>query len=208
MKKVSILKHLLLGAILFLSIQNAHAELIIDTGQGTGDRKWLLGTFEGNEYTQFLAGEFVLTQDYRITALEGWIEPRRSGSLQYKIYSDGGEIPGSLIYSTSYAMLEETAGYGGWYGPSGLTWNLPVGIYWLSFEPSNTDFEGNMQVSILSPLSNYAYQVLTVSPWLGYDSLSIGVRIYGEPSTVPIPGAVWLLVSGLIGLVGIRRFRK
>ena len=27
-------------------------------------------------------------------------------------------------------------------------------------------------------------------------------------SPVPIPGALWLLGSGLIGLIGIRRFRK
>jgi hypothetical protein len=32
------------------------------------------------------------------------------------------------------------------------------------------------------------------------------VQVYGSP--VPVPAAVWLLGSGLIGLIGIRRFRK
>mgnify|MGYP006308523797 FL=1 len=35
------------------------------------------------------------------------------------------------------------------------------------------------------------------------------LRIYGETNAVPIPGAVWLLGSGLVGLLGVRkRFRK
>jgi hypothetical protein len=33
-------------------------------------------------------------------------------------------------------------------------------------------------------------------------------KIVGETTPVPIPAAVWLLGSGLIGLIGIRRFRK
>jgi hypothetical protein len=33
-------------------------------------------------------------------------------------------------------------------------------------------------------------------------SISLG---FGAPQPVPIPGAVWLLVSGLLGLVGLRR---
>jgi hypothetical protein len=31
------------------------------------------------------------------------------------------------------------------------------------------------------------------------------LKIYGEVAAVPITGAVWLLASGLIGLVGIRK---
>ena len=35
------------------------------------------------------------------------------------------------------------------------------------------------------------------------------VRVYGNTETVPIPAAVWLLGSGLVGLLGIRtRFRR
>ena len=42
--------------------------------------------------------------------------------------------------------------------------------------------------------------------WPGQGAIS-NVRIYGNP--VPIPAAVWLLGSGLLGLVGIRRrFKK
>jgi hypothetical protein len=33
-------------------------------------------------------------------------------------------------------------------------------------------------------------------------------RVYWERTAVPLPPAVWLLGSGLIGLIGLRRFRK
>ena len=42
---------------------------------------------------------------------------------------------------------------------------------------------------------------------LDYDDLVIAVR--GEtPNTVPIPAAIWLLGSGLLGLIGVRRRKK
>jgi hypothetical protein len=37
-------------------------------------------------------------------------------------------------------------------------------------------------------------------PLVGFDALS-----FGEGAVVPIPGAVWLLGTGLIGLIGARR---
>jgi hypothetical protein len=41
----------------------------------------------------------------------------------------------------------------------------------------------------------------------GVSGPAIGISINGSP--VPVPGAVWLLASGLIGLVGMkRRFTK
>lgn len=43
-----------------------------------------------------------------------------------------------------------------------------------------------------------------------YLLLEVGVdaRSAVQKAVVPIPGAVWLLFSGLLGLVGVRRFRK
>ncbi len=46
------------------------------------------------------------------------------------------------------------------------------------------------------------------SPFAAYsESLGINNPITGDTSPVPIPGAVWLLGSGLLGLVTVRRSR-
>jgi hypothetical protein len=194
MKKVAIFRQLLLITIILLTIQNAHAALLIDTGQGSGGQNLL-------DPTQYLAAEFTLNQAYQITAVQGWIHIYTTGAVNYKIYSDGGNVPGTTqIYSTQYTI---PALSDNWYGPSGLTWELSAGTYWLSFEPISGLFSSKNSPTY--PLSNYAYFNSTLGPsWT--EGSSFGVRIYAEP--VPIPAAVWLLGSGLIGLIGIRRFRK
>jgi hypothetical protein len=42
----------------------------------------------------------------------------------------------------------------------------------------------------------------------GSTNLQIQADTPSDPSPVPLPGAVWLLGSGLLGLVGMRRFKK
>ncbi len=195
MKKIAIFRQLLLIAIVLLTIQNAHAALLIDTGPGSGGSMLL-------DSTQFLAAEFTLNQAYQITSVQGWIHVFTAGAVNYKIYSDGGVVPGTTqIYSTQYTI---PASSDNWYGPSGLTWELSAGTYWLSIEPVSGLFSSKNTPP--SPLSNYAYFNSTLgSTWT--EGNSFGVRIYAEP--VPIPAAVWLLGSGLMGLVLIgRRFKK
>ena len=41
-----------------------------------------------------------------------------------------------------------------------------------------------------------------------YEQYDLTFHVGPRASTVPIPAAVWLLGSGLIGLIGVRRFRK
>jgi len=43
----------------------------------------------------------------------------------------------------------------------------------------------------------------------GTNYLSLAeVQVYGNTSPVPLPPSVWLFGSGLVGLIGLRRFRR
>lgn len=43
----------------------------------------------------------------------------------------------------------------------------------------------------------------------GTNYLSLAeVQVYGDTSPVPLPPSVWLFGSGLVGLIGLRRFRR
>ena len=48
----------------------------------------------------------------------------------------------------------------------------------------------------ISYRSDYADSITTYG--------KVSVKVYGEPAPVPVPGAGWLLGSGLFGLVGLR----
>ena len=40
------------------------------------------------------------------------------------------------------------------------------------------------------------------------DRLDLVIALRGDTNEVPVPGAIWLLGSGLLGLVGVRRRRQ
>ena len=61
----------------------------------------------------------------------------------------------------------------------------------------------SLTLSALQP-GLYDLNFLDVEFGKGYDAKSIEI-LNGSINVIPIPGAVWLLGSGLIGLVGIRR---
>ena len=44
--------------------------------------------------------------------------------------------------------------------------------------------------------------------WVTWDSGGVDFEAIGVINTVPVPGAVWLLGSGLLGFIGIRRKMK
>ena len=193
MKKVIVL---LLGCLLLVGFSlSAQAATIVDTGTPT--------TAGGSSLsaTQWMAGVFTLDQSYVITDVYGYIDTYTGYSCTIDIWTDNSGEPGAELFSQSFTINSYLAG---WYGVSGVSWTLEAGTYWIVVEGTDPVSGGYayMPTGAPNPLSSYTWSSDEGSTW--WDSTSLpGFRVYGEP--VPIPGAVWLFGSGLLGLLGWRR---
>jgi hypothetical protein len=197
MKRLSLIT---VGFMLILSVSGAQAAYLVDTGEGDATSHPSLTT------DQWLAGEFVLDNSSTITDIEGWMFGN-NGIVTIAIRNDGGEIPGSEIYSQSFDPgLKGPPFTNNWHGISDLNWLLDPGTYWVSFEVRDgSTYNGKMGDNVPNPLLNNAYTQAGEGTWVPYDPTAVGIRIQGDVGAVPIPSAIWFLGSGLIGLVGIRR---
>lgn len=211
MRKHRAVKPILTLALVFaIGIGGAHAAFIVDTGPGAGPGgACLQNSFPGT--VQWLAAEFNVSASSTVNTVQGWIDPTSScnasaGTAHAIIYTDGGEVPGTELFSQQF-----TASGGGadWFGPSGLNWNLAPGTYWVAFEvrPGDT-LAGAMPTPSVNPLANEAV-CHDASCFAGLynelDHLDIGVRI---TAAVPEPSSALLLVSGVLGLAAFFRRKK
>ena len=148
-----------------------------------------------------------------ISGLEGWINVMGGGPLKFVIYSDNilGAVPTpSALYSQTLNLTASQAA--GWYGPSGLNWQLDSGTYWVAFE-AQPGFFGQMPHPSTQPLLKEAFYNKDPYSSMPRDNgyvahyLGLGVRAFGEtaPATVPLPASLLLFGPALAGLVAIRR---
>ncbi len=197
---------LIISTIFVFVFQNAHATLI-DTGDPTQEHGVIapyLGTYA-------VAGKFNLTEDSQITSVEWNLVPYYgTGTVTFNLMNDSGYgIPGGIIlYSTNPYTVNE-AYVAGWYGPTGLDWDLRAGTYWISMQPSSNYYLVEILDSAPNPLPGYA--MYSDSPWgpiwgsYEGNEPGYGVRINYDPITTPEPATMLLLGLGLVGLAGIRR---
>ena len=177
-----------------------HADMIIDTGEPPDvDGGTVL------DVSQWLAGEFTLTEAYTITDVLGWMNYDTPGDVTVVIYGDGGDVPdGSELYSytSDLSLVLPSDRHNAWAGAQGVSWNLGPGTYWAAFEVSEIEPEYAMPTPAPSPLDNYAFTM--DSTWHN-EHTDFGIRIYGVP-VVPVPAA---FILGIIGLgsagLGLRR---
>ena len=199
----------LLAAVLMVSATAAQASWVYESGtvdpstlpsvgyglynnpQTFPTQHWVATTFT-------LGGSDPVTID-EIQAVLGWESVGQS--LTFSIYDLNGNVPGTLLYSTAYSTTDP--GDIEWIGPSGLNWTLNGGAtYFLALEVlGGQTFDGFIPYMDTTNL-------MAFNQGFGWNSVideDIYVRLGAGDTAVPIPGAVWLLGSGLIGLAGVRR---
>lgn len=151
--------------------------------------------------TQWLSAQFSLSSAAVVGTVQGFIASLTPGhSLRTSIYTDGGNIPGSAIFSANFVPAVSN---GDWQGVSGLTWALAAGSYWVSFETDDPNGFSYMDNPAPNPLGLEAARN-NGGPWVSNCCYDIGVRIFDAGSTAaPIPEtATWAMMIAGFGMVG------
>jgi len=192
-------------AVCLMFTGGVQASYILNTGSGGTATNGLVVSA-----SQFLAGQFTLTDSYIVNRVEGWFGPNSEGKLTAVIYDnrefDGInlELPGSALFSQQFSFDSPSLDDYTWDGAYELNWALDPGTYWLAFEgrPGDRGW-GWMPGEAPNPLSRYAIKPNQPSwePLYGDD---LGMRI----NAVPVPAAALLFASGFLGLIAVARNRE
>jgi hypothetical protein len=184
----------------------ARADYVVNTGPGPAS-----ATSNYFARDNAYAGEFTLAGTTSISSVEGWFNTayQNGGTVRIALYSNTTnqsrqDVPNlsNLLYSTTFSVPGKTA-TGAWYGASGLSWSLGSGTYWIGFEGLNYNV-GYMPGSSQNPLGAEVHYAPGQYPWENRaDNANIGVRV--ASAAVPVPAAIWLLGSGLLALLGLRK---
>ncbi|HVW69897.1 MAG TPA: hypothetical protein VHB68_13040 [Steroidobacteraceae bacterium] len=200
-------KMTMLGGLAAVSLAplGAQAAYLLDTGIPSGSG--LPVVLDSNDYA---AAEFSLSAGQTITSIQAYVTAgidTSGDTFTISLYSDGslgGRNPTS-VYSGQATYTAD-----GWNGLTGLDiTGLTAGNYWVALEVNGssdsalglalpTGATGGSAAALHYAFSNDGGTTYTVD-----DSLPIGLQV----QAVPLPGALLLFGSGLLGLGGVARRR-
>ena len=198
------MKHIILSFLLLGLFSSAHADFIINTGPGPGGNPggWSLSS------SQYLAAKFIVKEKTTLKSIEGWMDTAGDPGTQIGTIALYGntmaDIPGMELFSTAFKVEGDSDA--SWQGIDGLGWMVDIGVYWAAFEVrENQTLEASMPFPAEEPLSGsgnfYAFFNTGNGMWRG-GSQNFGIRIHSGDAVIPIPAAVWLFGSAMLGLVG------
>ncbi|HMJ05568.1 MAG TPA: Ig domain-containing protein, partial [Chthoniobacterales bacterium] len=129
---------------------------------------------------QQLAGRFTIHDSFQITSVEGWLRARTNSTLKVVLYNEIGGLPGNPLRSQTFTLGSASLPVH-WEVFSGLTWQLPAGTYWLSFEPpANSTLDAGMVEGVPFPLSGYAlFSNSSGNQWISFPA-TLGFRVSGH----------------------------
>ena len=199
--KVRILIMVFVGLLACVSM--SFASVIVDTGDPAYAQMWVYGNASSN---QWLAGKFSLGQAYTLTDIYGYCRRYSGTGSNIVVYSDGGSVPGSELFSQGFSV-DTTPG---WYGLSGLNWNLSAGAYWVAFETGPGDFDGSFGSNVTNQMQDEAFaNTGNGNHYDNYTYLSLPVKIDGTPNgVVPEPASMLLFGIGGLATAFLKRRKK
>jgi hypothetical protein len=184
---------------LALASGGAQAANVVDTGSNPS------GPGIAFNSDRAYAGEFSLLGDSIINSIQGYFSTT-VGSVGISVLSNAGDVPGSVLFSTS---LSTTVGGAAWNGVSGLNWSLAAGDYWVAFTP---DYGNTLNTAPVmpgdAPYPLEAYAHTQYGTWFSSPD-NVGVRIDATVAApVPEPAGIAMYALGLAGLAVVARRRK
>jgi len=178
--------------------------LILDTGTPSSGPPAALLTSSSS-----YAAEFNVTAGETITELSAYLNgPTGSNdTFNFELYSAGGPFLTATNATREPATdgVQATFSGNGW-NSIAVDWTPAPGTYWLALQTTASGLTLPVESSTstgTAPATAFAFDG-TNNKYLAETTTGVGMQV----SAVPLPGAVWLLGSGLIGFVSMARRRS
>jgi hypothetical protein len=183
----------------------AHAAFILDTGTPTTGPAFPV-TLDENDY---YAAEFALGSSQTITSIQAYMtagsnQPGATFTVALYSASDFGGRSSAPVFAEQATYQQD-----GWTGLTNLNiTGLAAGDYWAAVEVQGIDLGGTDTATglALPPVAGgsvpaLAYAFNAGGGYTSAGATSVGMQV--EVAPVPLPGALLLLGSGLLGVGGI-----